>query len=642
MTILNTAISGLLASQRSLATTSHNIANVNTEGYSRQRVDLVAREPQFRGVGYIGNGVEAASIRRITDQFLTKQMQTSASSSNDVNSFLTLANRVDDMLANEDTGLSPSLQNFFSSIQDVNDLPSSATTRQIMLSEAESLAERFKFLDSRLSDLGSEVKIQLENDINDINTLAQSIADINQRIVVATGIAQGQPPNDLLDQRDVLIQDLSELVSVNTIELSDASMSVFIGKGQALVINDQASTLGISETYEGHFEVTLVDPFVTNIITDSITGGGLGGRLNFQTEMLEPARNALGRLAIGLADSFNAQHRLGISQDGDVNTPFFAVAAPSVISLGTAPNNISSVITDPVALTDSDYNLVYNGADSFVLTRLSDNTTTTINTGGAYPFTSVAIDGFTVSISAAPTAGDQYIIRPTINGADDIDVLISDTRKIAIAGPLKGSEVTNASGIPTNTGTSEISDVNITTTTGLLLPADITLTYNPLNNGYDISTGGTLLYDPATENAGKQFTLTTAAGDATLTISGFPNTGDAFVIQNNLGADGDNRNGLLLAKLQTDKLLLNGSASLQESYGQLVADIGTTTRQAEISSEALGVLLEQTIAAKESVSGVNLDEEAADILKFQQAYTAAAQMITVADQIFQDLINAVR
>jgi flagellar hook-associated protein 1 len=643
MSILNAAISGLLASQRSLATVSHNISNVNTEGYSRQRVNLVAREPQFVGAGYLGSGAKTSSVTRITDQFITTQLRTSTSSSSEINSFLTLASRVDNMLAGAETGLSSSLQNFFSAVQDVNDLPSSATARQVMISEAESLAARFQFLDDRLSDLGDEVKIQLNDNVSDINTIAKSIADINSRIVEASGAAGGAPPNDLLDQREVLILDLAELVTVNTVEQSDSSLNVFIGKGQPLVIGKTASSLGIAETYEGHYEVSVVNQFSSSIITDSISGGSLGGQINFQTQMLEPAKNALGRLAIGLSDTFNDQHRLGASLDGDVNTAFFNVGAPTVAALGTAPNNVTSVITDPSALTDSDYNLIYNGGNSYTLTRLSDATTTAIDTGGTSPYTTPAIDGFTMNITAGAAVSDQYIIRPTVNGASDISVLISDPRKVAVAGPLKGGVATNVSGVPTNIGNAAISDVNISSTTGVPLASNITLTFDAANNRFNISAppGGTLAYNPTTENGGKQFTIA-AAGNATFTVSGFPEDGDGFLIQNNTGADGDNRNGLLLSELQSNRLLLNGSASYQDTYGQMVAGVGSTTRQSEISSQALEVLKEQTIEARESLSGVNLDEEAANMLKFQQSYAAAAQMISVSDKLFNSLINAFR
>ncbi|MBL1140467.1 MAG: flagellar hook-associated protein FlgK [Proteobacteria bacterium] len=643
MSIFNSALSGLLVSQRSLATTSHNISNVHTEGYSRQRVEVVARQAQFKGYGYLGTGVETSAVTRISDQFLTTQMRTSTTSSSTANAFLSLASRVDNMLANGETGLSPSLQNFFAAIQDVNDLPSSVTARQVMISEANSLASRFQFLDSRLSDLSEEVAIKLGEDVRDINTIASSIAGINDQIVSASNSSSGQLPNDLLDQRDLLVLELSELVAVNTVEQSNGSLNVFIGKGQPLVVGDNASMLGVTETYSGHYEITLTDTYSSSIITSSISGGSLGGQLDFQSQMLDTTRNSLGRLAIGLADTFNDQHRLGASLDGDVNTAFFSVGVPDVLALAGAPNNVTSVITDPDALSDSDYSLTFNGGNSYTLLRISDSTTTAINTGGVSPYTTPAVDGFTMTITAGAAVGDQYIIRPTINGASDVSVLISDPRKLAIAGPLKGGEVTNSSGIPTNVGSATLSDVNVTSTTGIPLASNITLTFDATNNRFDISApiGGTLAYNPATDNSGKQFTIA-AAGGATFTISGFPEDGDAFLIENNVGADGDNRNGLFLSDLQSSQLLLNGSASYQDTYGQLVAGVGSTTRQTEISSVALNVLLEQTVEARESVSGVNLDEEAANMLKFQQSYSAAAQMITIADNLFQSLLGAFR
>jgi len=642
MSILNSAISGLLAAQRSLATVSHNISNVNTPGYSRQRVDLVAREPQFTGSGYVGSGVNVSSITRISNQFITSQLRTSTTSVSEANSFLTLASRVDNMLANEETGLSPSLQKFFAAIQDVNDLPSSAASRQVLLSEAESLTARFQFLDSRLSELSKEIEIKLREDIKDINSIAESIADINTKIVAAIN-SSSNLPNDLLDRRDTLILGLAELVAVSTVEQEDGSLNIFIGKGQPLVISKNASALAISESYDGRYDIFITDGFSSSPVTESISGGSLGGLLNFQTQMLEPAKNSLGRLAIGLAQTFNDQHRLGANLDGEVNTAFFNVGVPRVIALASAPNNVTSTITDPTALTDSDYSLTFNGGNSYTLIRLGDSTTTAINTGGTSPYTTPAVDGFTMSITSGAAIGDQYIIRPTVNGASDISVLITDTKKVAVAGALKGGQVTNASGIPENIGSAVISDVNISSLTGIPLASNITLTFDAANNRFNISApiGGTLAYNPTTENAGKQFTIA-GAGNATFKISGFPENGDAFVIENNTTPAGDNRNGLLLSGLQLNQELLNGSASYQDAYGELVASVGSRTRQSQVSSAALTVLLDQTIEARESMSGVNLDEEAANLLKFQQSYAAAARMISVSDNLFQSLLNAFR
>jgi flagellar hook-associated protein 1 FlgK len=641
MAILDAAISGLLVSQRSLATVSHNISNVHTDGYSRQRVDLSAREAQYVGVGYIGSGAQLSSITRIADQFINSQLRSSTTSASEANAFLALASRIDNMLGNEETGLNSSLQNFFAAIQDVNDLPSSASTRQVLISEAESLASRFQFMDQRFDELSNEIEIKLGEDVSRINTIAGAIADINSRIVEATGVSGGAPPNDLLDQRDLLVLDLAEIVTVSTLEQDDGSMNIFIGKGQPLVISKSPSTLGITESYEGHYEITVQDEFTTSVITNSISGGSLGGQISFQSTMLEPTRNALGRIAIGLADNFNSQHRLGSNLDGEVNIDFFSIGAPQVAALNGAPINVSAAIVDPLALSDSDYELTYNGANSYTLLNLNDLSTTVFNTGGTYPYTSATIDGFTMTVSTPPNIGDQYIVRPTINGSSNLSVLISDPRKIAIAGALKGSAATDNTGTPTNIGSGQISDVDISNTTGVPLPADITLTFDAALNQFNLSIGGTLAYDPTTENLGKQFTIA-GAGNATFSISGFPEDGDSFVIQNNTGADGDNRNGLLLNELQSNRLLLNGSASFQDAYGQIIADVGSTTRQTEISSEALTQLQEQTLEARESVSGVNLDEEAANMLKFQQSYSAAAQMISVADSLFNTLINTFR
>ncbi len=772
--ILNSAISGLLASQRSLSTVSHNISNVNTEGYSRQRVELASNNPQRIGPGYVGRGVTVDDITRIADDFVISQLRVSTTSTSEADAFLQLASRLDNMLADADTGLSPSLQNFFAAIQDVNDLPSSVTARQVMISEAQSLVERFQFLDQRLTSLGDEVRNMLNEDVATINNLANAIANINSRIVEATGLAGGAPPNDLLDQRDQMILELSELVSVNTIPQNDGSVNVFIGKGQPLVIGNQPSKIGVSETYDGHYEVTITDKYFSSVISDSITSGSLGAALSFQSEMLEPARNALGRMAIGLAETFNDQHRLGMSLDGDVDTPFFKVGTPTIYGLNGAPTVASAAITDVSSLTDSDYQLVYNGGNTYTLTRLTDNKTTTIDTGGTWPYTSADIDGFNLTLSAAGSVGDQYIVRPTMAGSTGMSVLISDPRKLAVAAPLKASAATDATGTSTNLGNALISEPTTTRTDGVAmlgvpLAADIDLTFtapaaavqndsalsgihstsvatgggeeytivvdgitafsytaggagddvtaaeidagllanagalnaagiiysgsavggdlqfsrvdgasfdidvtntmtgtaggfagadlatgtNTVNNGSvavagsfsytSPAPGGTLAYDPATENAGKSFTIALNANESvTFTISGFPQDGDAFSISNNNGAAGDNRNGLLLGALQNMQTLINGTASYQDAYGQIVAEVGARTRQTEISSQALEVLKQQAFEARESVSGVNLDEEAANMLRFQQSYSAAAQMITVADNLFNSLIDAVR
>ncbi len=640
MSILGTSVTGLLASQRALATTSHNIANINTDGYSRQRVDFSARPPQFTGFGYLGKGVDVGSITRVHSEFLTAQVQTSTSANAENEVLFQLANRIDSILADEQSGLSPALLNFFNAVQDVADQPGSLAARQALITEAETLSARFGFVDDQLSDLINEVRTSLKQNINEINSLARAVADINDRIISSSGDSS-LLPNDLLDQRDELVRRISELVSVQTLEQDNGALNVFIGNGQTLVLEKTTNTVSSSETYLGNFEIYIANNSATVNITESMRGGSLGGLLRFQEELLMPTRNSLGRVGIGLADTFNTQHQLGLSLDGDFNTDFFNVPTADVLALNGAGGNVAAAFVDTTALSNSDYSLVYNGGNSYTLTRLSDSQTTAINTGGASPYTTPAIDGFALTITAGAAVGDEYIIRPTVNGARDFTGQITDPRKVAAAGPLRSAQAVDANGLPTNTGNGVISQVEINSTTGLPLASSITLTFDSTLNQFTVSAppGGTLAYNPATEGSGKQFTLA-AAGNATFTVSGTPSDGDQFVIENNVNADGDNRNALALAGLQSQTILQNGTATFQDTYGQMVADVGTKARQAEITSLATYSLLDQAIAARESLSGVNLDEEAADMLRFQQAYQAAAQMISTADRLFQTLLNS--
>jgi len=643
MSTLNTAITGLLTAQRSLTTTGHNIANVNTPGFSRQVVGQSAQTPQFTGAGFIGSGVVVDSITRVHSEFLTTQLRNSTASNAENQVFYQLASRIDNMLANDQTGLSPSLLNFFNAVQDVADLPTSVSARQSLLSEAQTLTSSFQFLDSQMATLTDEVRVTIKENVAEINSLARSIADINERIVDGMNGDPGMQPNDLLDQRDELVRQLSEFVSVSTTAQGDGAVNVFTGNGFPIVLGKSTSTFSVNETYFGNFEVTMTSAFSTVNITDNLGGGNLGGLLKFQNDMLNPVRNSLGRLAIGLADAVNDQHALGLDLDGLPGQAIFNIGAAGVLPLGGAVNTVSAAITDPAALGNSDYSLVFNGGASYTLRRLSDNQTTAIDTGGTSPFTTTAVDGFTLTITAGATAGDEYIIRPAINGARDLGVLLSEPRKVAAAAPLRAGESVNANGLPDNSGSAAITQVNVSSSTGIPLAADISLTFDAANDRFVLSSppGGTLAYNPATDSAGKQFTIA-AAGNASFSISGVPADGDSFVIGNNTGANGDNRNALALSDLQTQNLLLNGTSTFQDTFGQMVADVGTRTRQAEISSLATGSLLNQAVEARESLSGVNLDEEAANLLKFQQAFQAAAQVISTADRLFQELLNAFR
>jgi flagellar hook-associated protein 1 FlgK len=646
--LLGTSISGLLAFQRALAVTGHNVSNVNTPGYSRQRVDLVTRPPTPSGDGFIGNGVTVNSVERIVDGFINGQLDAATAANGQLQEFYRLAAQVDNLLADPQAGLAPSLQRFFDAVHGVADDPNSTPARQVLLSEAQSLADRFHYLDQRLEALRSGVNTEITNTVGEINEFAAGIAEINRQITLARGAAGGQPANDLFDQRDELVRQLAERVAVTTVAQDDGTLSVFVGNGQTLVVGNTASALSVvGNPYDPtRKEVAITTGAVSSIVSDLVSGGRLGGALAFRDEMLDTGQNALGRTAIALADAFNAQHRLGQDLNDALGGDFFAaIDASSPRVLTTSAATVGATVTDATALTSSDYRLDFAGGN-YTLTRLSDNA---VVYGPNAAFPAGPIDGLSFTLGGVPAANDSFLIQPTRTGARDFAVALSDVERIAAAAPLRASAATNANGVPTNLGNAAIGAGAVSNTANLPLAANITLTFDPNAGGAGIPgfvvAGGPaspLLYNPATESAGKPFSFAPGYGGYSFTISGVPQANDQFVIANNAGGVGDNRNALALADLRTRALLDGGTATVESSYGQLVADVGSQTHRADINRNAQQVLLNRVTEERDSVSGVNLDEEAANMMRFQQAYQAAAQMVAVSDTVFQTLLAATR
>lgn len=643
--VLGTATSGLLAFQRALSTTGHNIANVNTPGYSRQRVEFETQSPQISGAGYIGTGVKTDAIVRMYDQFLVDRVRTSTSSSSGLAMYSEYAGRVANVLGDADAGLNGALENFFNALQAVANNPTSVPERQVLLSEADSLVTRFQYLDSQLSATRNEVNAQMGAMVGEINTLSQSIASINKEIVIATGRAGGQPPNDLLDTRDVLLEKLSSLVSITTLAQDDGAVNVFIGNGQSLVTGFDASTLSVAgNAYDATRKEILISAGSTGAaatITGTLSGGKLGGLLDFRDEILEPAQNSLGRIAVVMGTEFNLQHALGMDLDGDLGGNFFNLTTPQVSAhtanggSGTVSVSFDSANID--ALTINDYVMSYDGTN-WSLADMNGNavTMTGLGTAGS-PFIA---DGLRIVVGGAADPGDRFQIRPTRDGGEDIGLAIAGVRDIAAAAPVRISEATNANGLPTNGGDArlQLDRVNSGFTT---LAGNVTFSFDAVNNEFTYTDGGavngTLAYDPASDS-GSSFTV---AG-VTFNIIGTPADGDAFVLGNNTGGGGDNTNALRLAGLQTALTVEGGTTSFQGAYAQLIADMGSRTRQAEVGATAQQALLRQAHADRDSLSGVNLDEEAANLVRFQQAYQAMAQVVTASDAMFQTLLSAIR
>lgn len=709
--VLSIGLSGARVSQQALATAGHNIANANTEGFSRQRVQVDTRPPQLSGVGALGTGVKINNVNRIHDEFVSAEMRSNASISSGLETNYEFTSQIDNMLADPQAGLAPTLHSFFAAINNVSNEPSSQSARQVLIGEANALSERFSYLDSRFESLRKGTNETLKSHIEDVNNIAKSIADVNWKIVLAREVTQGEP-SDLLDQRERLLHQLSQKVVVRSNEQEDGALNVFIGNGQTLVLGRRSASLGLKANQHdpSQLEVVYKNQGVDSIVTKFLKGGSIGGLLDFRESMLGGAQNELGRIAIGVTKTFNDQHHKGMTLDNKLGGDFFNSidqSTPLTLPSGTNKGNyaLKTTITNTDNLTVSDYFLNYNNG-IYTLIRESDEEI--IGKFNSLP-QRVESEGFTVELERGETIenGDSYLIRPTRAAAREFSVDIKRANDIAAASPVRvRTSVHNMGDIKaTLKSVADTDTPSFTTMQGMLSPTVTvrfidenriellddkgkviqtqqlneqnkaipatpavlgekgspatpaipatpssrtdefkSLSDNEHNSDSDglaekIETG--IFYDPA-----KGINLfPTPGGMSTgynVQFSGKAKTGDTFVIEFNTDAVGNNINALELGELQSRATLDNGTSNYNEVYSQLVSRVGSKTHELDVNREAQGILYAQAKAQREAVSGVNLDEEAADLVRYQQAYQANAKVISAASEMFDTLIGVLR
>ncbi|MGO1234077.1 MAG: flagellar hook-associated protein FlgK [Marinobacter sp.] len=683
--LIGTGLTGVLSHQAALNTTANNITNANTPGYSRQEVQFETQTGQRTGAGTIASGVSISNIRRMANEYLTQQLREDSTLNSEQQALNSELSRLDNLLGGEDTGLNKALNNFFAAMQNAAEDPTSLPQRQLVLSEGQQVVNRFQGLNEELIQQRESIKTQMQQGVKDANSLLKSIAELNLSISESPGVAQGRMPLELMDQRDEKLRELSELVSIKVSETEGSQVNVSLSNGLALVTGNNSAEFATRTSAEdpSRLEFTLESSGRTMLVDDQIKGGKLGGLRRFDQEALRPAFDELGRLAIALSSSINHQHEIGMDLEGDLGGNFFtdinteAVERSRVVanSNNAEPKNaqLAVEITDSTELPAGTWSLQFSGdGRNFELINTETGKT---ERQGRLPDpvqSEISMDGFNIRVEGGEfNAGDKYLIQPSRNAAESIGMNVRREEDLAFASPIRARESGyNPATTETredNLGTGEISqgkmlNVRNPNTNALLegfknsgelangplritfgdKTASGTLEYSIYDNtdteiisgnDYDPQKINTFFSDSPSDSEyqGYQFELT-----------GEPANGDVFTIEYNDNGISDNRNAELLAALGTQNTMNGGSQNFTEGYAGLVEDIGVKTRQSQLDKDASSTLLEQSNNQRESVSGVNLGEEAGRLIQYQAAYNASSKVMSVAQDLFNTLLQSFR
>jgi flagellar hook-associated protein 1 FlgK len=623
--VFGISVSALQAFQQAINVTSNNVANASTPGYDRETVNLTEAIPQSNGAATIGAGVVVSGIDRAFSQAAANQLNTSQSSLGQLNALQSYANQIDNLFGTTAGGLSTALQNFYSAFSDVATNPTSTASRQALLGQAQSLASSFQNASGELGSLNTDVNSRITADVTQINSIAKAISTLNNQIVTGTAQNGGQQPNELLDQRDQLVSSLSQLVNISTTTDTNGALNVFVGNGQPLVLQGQVTGLTTVANQFNATQLEISNTASSAVISGNITGGDLGGLLSARSQVINPALNSLGQIATALSQTVNSQQAQGLDLSGKLGAPIFSVGAP--LATGSARNTdavtASVTVTGLGALTSNDYVLSFVGGVP-KLTNTSDGSSVTPAGAGtvASPYTSA---GISIVLSGTPANGDQFLVQPTATAAGSLKVVLSNPSQIAAAGAVK----TTAAG--SNTGAATISSGTVINSADPNLLAPVTIAFTSPTT-YTINGGA-----PQTYASGGNINF----DGWQVQISGTPANGDSFTVSSNAGGTGDNRNALAAANAQNVGVLQNGTTSITGGVSALITGLGSQTQQINTAQAAQSAVNAQALSSVQSTGGVNLDEEAASLLQWQQAYQAAAQALAIGNSLFTTLINSV-
>ncbi|MGA8008058.1 MAG: flagellar hook-associated protein FlgK [Thiomonas sp.] len=671
--LVGNALTGLQAAQAALQVTGNNIANVNTPGYSSETAVQSTLTPSLYGGQYLGNGTQIDSISRSYSAYLQSQVWSTAATASGANTFNTQLQPVVNLLAGANAGLSTAINQFFASgVAQVAANPSDIPSRQNLISQAQSLAQTFQSSAQQLQDVANGVNQQIGQSVTSINGLTQQIAQLNVQINTLSGA--GSAPNSLLDQRDQLITQLSAQVGVSVLQQDGNQVNVFTGNGQVLVAGGQSFALKTTPNAYDPSQSEVAYAANGAVLSQGLQGGALGGLLQFRSQVLQPAQNALGRIADGLASAMNSQQAQGLDLTGQFGAAMFQSGPVQVLanSANASGAVISGSVIDTNALTSADYQLKYDGSN-WTATSLSTGQAATLSSGTAGGVTTLTFDGVQLKVTGAQP-GNNFDVLPTRYGALNFQSILTNAAQIAAASPYVSSTGQMQSGnlVNTNLGNLTLSagQYSATSGTGSLIVSGVSLGVTspppslqspPPSLQITLTSGGTSgavgfqVTQPGSATVLATGSVTLGGSGQVLSIpyasnppGGYWNvtlagstavSGDAFTLSPASGGNGGNAQAM--AALQTAKTLAGGSTSLEGAYSQLVNQVASQGNQAQSALSAATAVAAQAVSAQQSVSGVNLDEQATNLIQYQQAYQAAAKAIQVGNSLFTSLLQAV-
>nr|WP_298969265.1 flagellar hook-associated protein FlgK [uncultured Halomonas sp.] len=646
MSMFSIGLSGLNAAQNALNTSSNNISNVYTPGYNRELAQL--------GEGRVGGGVRVNDIERQFNTYVADQLNSAKTQSSALETYYNQVSQIDNLLADREAGLAPLMQGFFSSLEDLASSPSDPAARQGVLGQANTLSSQFRSFDGYLQDMQGNINSQIKDEITQINNTAEQIAGLNKEIALARA-RTGEAPNSLLNQRDHMVSELNERMNLRLNVQDGKTYNISLPNGQPLVTGTNSFQLeAVQADYDPQRTVVGYRDGGGNLVQldeSTITGGALGGLMTFRSETLDKTQNQIGQLAVSLATAFNEQHKLGVDLNGDQGEDFFAVRAPQ--SYGhkgnSDPDLLTSVGFDPETvdkLRATDYTVSFDENLDPVVTRndngqvLNSTDPDSANyvdvtgwTGGAGNGSGeITFGGVTLSFSSGNNVqeGDSFEIQPVRRAANGMDTNIADLDKIAAAsfvetqGDLDVGKVSIAEGAFADVDEAYSITVNKDGSFSVENPATATITIN----GTAPTAGQTLNPDDRIQ-----------IGDIAFTLNELPeadNTNLSITLSD--ASSGDNRNALALQNLQSESIV-GASATVSGAYASIVSDVGNRTNITEVNLDARQGLTDQLNSVQQSESGVNLDEEAANLIRYQQYYQANARVIDTAGTLMDTILN---